>query len=99
VKNIDWQLIGDDGRLLLLTAEEIILNGLFFMADFRDTHAAYYNVVHRWLGVDNTGVWFGEGPATLINGIWYVRKDLELIIKYPNHQPDVNHISLEIILP
>ena len=97
MKKVDWSALRDDGVLVLLTAEEVSDGLEMKMADFRDTHALYYQPLRAWIGMSRAGVELGTGDPQLSEGIWLIRRDDGLCAAHENMLPDVSRIALRRI--
>lgn len=97
MKKVDWSALRDDGVLVLLTAEEVSAGLDVKMADFRDTHALYYQPLRAWMGMSAAGVELGTGEPQLSDGLWLVRRDDALCSAHENMEPDVSRIALRRI--
>jgi len=94
MRPVDWNLLRQDGILVLLTVEEVEPNVDVLMADFRDTHALFYAPLNAWMGMAPDGMHLGTAPPEMRDGIWYVVRDEELYVRCRNISPRTEHIQL-----
>jgi len=98
MKEIRWDIVPNDGSLVLLTAVNLVMDEQLFIADFRDREALVYNPTGSFVGLTRTrGIRLGKKPLRLVNGIWLLDEDLEITKIHKNLflMPDL--VSLEMI--
>jgi hypothetical protein len=78
MRPIDWDLVPDDGTMVLLTVPDLLddVDVPLQMADFKDDYALVFKKTGSYLGLTlSRGVRLGKGPARMVNGIWYINED------------------------
>lgn len=96
MRSIDQSLLIVD-LAVLLTTDEIVKDNPMQFADFKDTHAVFYNPARRFLGLNHFGnITLGKTPL-MINGIWYINPDKKVNLAYKNHTPDISKMELVLI--
>lgn len=98
VRPIDWNLVPDNGVMVLLTVPDLLDDVPLHMADFKDDHALIFKKTGSYIGLTLTrGVRLGKGPAKMINGIWYVNEDQQIQQSYPDIELDPEMVDLKTI--
>ncbi len=74
----DGPPVSADGKLVLLTMEEVGDGSPLMVADFRDSLALFHPGVARFIGLDQgLAVRFGSVPE-MIDGVWFISPDHDL---------------------
>lgn len=94
MRPVDFELLRDDGVLVLLTVEEVMDGTPVKMADFKDTHAMFYFPLRAWMGMSSRGVELGSGQPELIGGVWYVARNDAICSAHENLQTKAEDIVL-----
>ena len=69
--------------MALITAEYVDKSATIMWADFKDTHALYHPRAERFVGCNQDGMLIlGKPHPELINGVWILVEDPDLIGKY-----------------
>lgn len=98
MQSIDWDVVPDDGTMVLLTVPDILDDITLCMADFKDDYALIFKKTGSYLGLTLTrGVRLGKGPAKMINGIWYINEDQNLQRVFPDIELEPEMVDLKLI--
>jgi hypothetical protein len=98
MKPVDWDIVPDDGTMILLTTNDIIDDANLYIADFKDLKALIFKPTRSFVGLTRTrGIRLGKGPPRMINGIWYVDEDPKAQAKHKNIELTPELVSLVII--
>jgi hypothetical protein len=82
--------------MVLLTTEFVGPGCKIQWADFKDTHALYFEKAGRFVGFNQDGVvLLGKRDLQMLGGVWILEEDPEMIIKYQNIS--ISQTTLKII--
>jgi hypothetical protein len=98
MRQIDWKLVPEHGRMVLLTIQDLVDEVPLMIADFRDTHALFHPKSGRFLGLTrNRGMRMGKSPIQMIDGIWYINEDDEIAEKFKDLEVKSEDLILKVI--
>jgi hypothetical protein len=88
----------EEGQLALMTLKKIAPDEPFFVADFNDIQAPIFTKTGSYFGwSSDRSVKFGKGPAKMVNGIWVIEEDKDVIKNYENLSVDPSQIEMVMI--
>ena len=98
MREIDWDIVPNNGTLVLLTMQDIMNQARLYVTDFRDTHTLVFSKTGNFVGLTkDRGVRLGKRPLRMVNGIWYAVEDFDAQKVYKNMELCPEHLILGII--
>ena len=97
MQKLDPSIIPSDGRLVILTVRDIGEDSQVMAADFRDTLALVYKPTGSYIGAGMFGIRLGKRPIEMVNGIWIMPENSDLLRVHTNVRLSPDMLSLEMI--
>lgn len=97
MKKIDWEIVPDDGTMVLLTVPDLLDDMPLYMADFKDDHALMFKETGHLIGLTfSRGVRLGKNPF-MVNGVWFIEEDLKVQDSHYDLEIDSELVDLVVI--